>query len=98
MAFKYRLVVQEDKPAQIAPGTFWLIASQGIFTVYYQNGNFQPIASGKGNLSISDGEYFRTVIESESDPVSPDEGDLWLATSQKAYYAYIGGWVPFGGG
>ena len=99
MAFTYNLIVQEDKPTGVAPGTLWLKKSIGVCQIIYNDDdpNILLPASGQGNLSISDGTYFRTVAESSSPPSSPDEGDIWLQ-NDNTYWIYLGQWVPFGGG
>jgi hypothetical protein len=97
MAFTYGLIASETEPIQIAPGTFWIIPSQGLLTIYYRDGNFHHIAVGKGNLVLTDGYYFKTVTESSTAPTSPAIGDLWYDTSNYNYWAWLGMWCPVGG-
>ncbi|MCW8831095.1 MAG: hypothetical protein OQK32_06180 [Gammaproteobacteria bacterium] len=98
MAFTYTVVIQETEPTQISPASFWIKPSQGILTIYYQDGVFHHLAAGNGNLVASDGTFFRTVSEGTTPPVSPSIGDLWLQTDQNTYWAWLGRWCPIGGG
>jgi len=96
MAYKFTLVVQETKPINYIPGSFWLKASVGLLMINIGE-EYHHIAAGNGNLVLVDGIYYRTVTESTTAPVAPTVGDIWLQNNN-TYWAYLGKWTPFGGG
>jgi hypothetical protein len=97
MGYSYNLVVQETSPKNVVPGnTFWLKASQGIMQQFFFENTFTQFATGKSNLSISDGTYFRIVTESATMPSSPQIGDIWLQGGT-TYWVYLGIWTQFAG-
>lgn len=95
MAFTYTVVVQETKPVAFAPGTFWLKASIGLFTIKLGD-VYTHIAAGRGNLSLADGVYYKTVTEQSGAPTSPSITDIWLQNNN-VYWVYLGQWSQFGG-
>lgn len=61
-------------------------------------GEWTLFAAGNDAIAgTTPGTYTRTLTQSETEPVSPDVGDIWVIESKKLAWIYLDTWVPITG-
>jgi len=96
VSYYYTVVLKSSEPVNPQLGWIWGNPTIGQFALYVGS-VFTPFVGGEPFTATED-IYWKGVSVQESEPTSPEPGDMWLKESINQCYIYGADWLPFVGG
>ncbi len=97
MAFQYKVIINDTKPVNQIIGTIWLQKTSGV--VFLNIDDYRQFASSENSYAANiNEEKLMNVIESTTEPISPELLQIWVKTDNYTVWIWLDKWVPIIGG